>query len=1099
MISTIFKNKIIKSDRPVLVTGLTKGVQTAYVWNLFDAVNHNILLITNSLYEANNLYKSFSFDDNNKVLLFPMDDFVVSEALATSPDLMAKRIETLNELAFSEEKKIIITNLMGYLRFLPSLDLWKSVNINLKVGDLINRDKLIDSLYKIGYKKESMVTKTGEYANRGYILDVFPYGSDDPVRIEFFDDEIENIREFDASTQLSTNKKSEVKIMPFTEFINEKKIEDIPNRQSLLPRVVDKVSSLLEYAKDAFVVFMDLSSIKLSYVKIMEEVTEFKESDAFDIKEYMYDLQNQIPSKYINILSVDNYNVDKNCAVENYSSLEIEHFNGNYDRINHFLLQMVNKNKTIVVCLDDTQIISEFMNKSSVKCIITNEASLNDSYINIIKKTIPNGFIIDNYVYLSQQELYRNNKQVSYKSKFKYGSKIKDINKLKPGDYVVHANHGIGRYLGIETLMVKGLKKDFLTVAYKNSDKLYIPVEKIEYISKYSSNEGIKRKLNKLGGTEWLKQKAKVKKKVKDIAKELLATSAKRKLSKGFSFLKDDEDQLIFENKFGYEETKDQIRAIREIKEDMEQSFPMDRLLCGDVGYGKTEVAFRAIFKAIRSGKQACFLCPTTILSKQHYDNAMERFYGFGVNIRVLNRFITSKQKDVILKELENGKIDLIIGTHRLLSKDVKYKDLGLLVIDEEQRFGVTHKEKIKEYKENIDVLTLSATPIPRTLQMSLTGVRGLSLIETAPAFRYPIQTYVLRENDQVIKDAIYKELARDGQVFILYNNVSKIEDQASRIKKLVPEGDVTYIHGQMNKSQIERTMESFINKDYNILVCTTIIETGIDIQNANTLIVLDADYFGLSQLYQIRGRIGRGKVLAYAYLMYNKTKELNSIAVKRLDAIKEFTELGSGYALAVRDLAIRGAGDILGAEQSGFIDTVGYDMYLKILNEEVEKLKGNDSLPKEEDLLDERPFINVATHISDKYADSEDLKIEIHKKINAIYDYESFIKIKQELTDRFGNLDEDIIIYMLEELFQVNAKKKGVFKVEQLQNSITLYFNNEVSKRQDGALILSKLFNISPNFDVKYFNNILRITLKLNGLDTHFLHYLIKMLGIIE
>ena len=661
-------------------------------------------------------------------------------------------------------------------------------------------------------------------------------------------------------------------------------------------------------------------------------------------------------------------------------------------------------------------------------------------------------------------------------------------------------SHGIGRYLGIVTLTKRGLQKDYLNVEYKDGDKLYIPVEKIEYISKYSSNEGAKPRLNKLGGTEWAKQKARVKGKVKDIARKLLETSAKRKLVKGFAFFADDEDQTLFESKFPYTETKDQLRAINDIKEDMEQPHPMDRLLCGDVGYGKTEVAFRAIFKAIKSGKQVAFLCPTTILSKQHYDNAVVRFDGFGINIKMLNRFVTLKQKEIILDELKSGKVDLIVGTHRLLSRDVIYKDLGLLVVDEEQRFGVTHKEKIKEYKENIDVLTLSATPIPRTLQMSLTGVRGLSLIETPPAYRYPIQTYVLKENDQVIRDAIYKELARDGQVFVLYNKVLDIEDKLVKIKKLVPEAKITYIHGRMTKDQIEKTMESFVDKTYNVLVCTTIIETGIDIENANTLIVLDADHFGLSQLYQIRGRIGRGKVIAYAYLMYQKNKELNDIAVKRLDAIKEFTELGSGYALAMRDLAIRGAGDILGSEQSGFIDTVGYDMYLKILNEEVERLKNNVSIEDDEDkMVNEKPLIEVATHISDKYADSEDLKIEIHKKINTIDSYDKFIKVKEELTDRFGSLDDDIIIYMLEELFECNAKKKGIFKVIQTEREISVFITNVVSKRQNGANLLSGLFKINPNFEIKYINNILRISLKTNNLEKHFLHYLVKMLDVIE
>ncbi len=1097
MLFTTFENKIIGSNKPVDVIGLNKKVQAAYVWNLFDVTKENIVFVTNTLYEANNLYKSLCFNNSNDVLLFPMDDFIVSEALASSPDLMSKRIETLNELSISEDKKIIVTNLMGYLRFLPTKVLWKSLNITLKVDTTISREDLIKKLSLMGYEKESLVTKTGEFANRGYILDIFPYGYDNPIRIEFFDDEIESIRTFDAQTQLSTGKQEDVNIMPFTEFVNEKELEDIPSRQSLLPRVVNEVSCLSDYISSKITVFADLEQINIAYERTLKEVIEFKETDEFDIPNYMHDLNDMIPEKYVNILSVDNLNNSKN-TVEKYHSLEIEKFNGNYDKINHFLLSMFNQGKTIIVCLNDKHMISDFIGKSSISTVINDENELRKDVINIVNQDIPNGFVINDMVFISKSELYKSNSIINYRSKFRYGSKIRDINKLKVGDYVVHSSHGIARYLGIVTLTVKGMKKDYLHLAYKDSDKLYIPVEKIEYISKYSSNEGAKPKLNKLGGTDWAKQKARVKGKVKDIAKELLETSAKRKLVPGFAFFADDEDQVIFENNFGYEETADQLKAIREIKEDMEQPFPMDRLLCGDVGYGKTEVAFRAIFKAIKSGKQVAFLCPTTILSKQHYNNAIDRFDDFGINIEVLNRFVTPKKKEAVLENLKNGKIDLIIGTHRLLSKDIVYKDLGLLVIDEEQRFGVTHKEKIKEYKQNIDVLTLSATPIPRTLQMSLTGVRGLSLIETPPAFRYPIQTYVLRENDQVIKDAIYKELSRDGQVFLLYNNVAKLEDQMIRVKKLVPEARITYIHGQMNKDQIEKTMESFVNNEYDVLICTTIIETGIDIENANTLIVLDADHFGLSQLYQIRGRIGRGKQIAYAYLMYNKTKELNDIAVKRLDAIKEFTELGSGYALAVRDLSIRGAGDILGAEQSGFIDTIGYDMYLRILNEEVERLKGN--LPEEEEeLIDEKPFITVATHISDKYAKSEDLKIEIHKKINMIDNYDSFIKVKEELTDRFGSLDEDIIIYMLEELFQVNAKKKGVFKVEQTPNNVTVFFNSKASSIQDGAELLSALFNINRDFEIKYLNNILRVSLPIKNLDKHFLYYLIKMLDVFE
>lgn len=1099
MFKKIFEHKILTKNSKVIVFGLNKVAQPIYVWDLFCASKKNILVVTNTLYEANMLYKNLNIYDKNNILLFPMDDFLVSEAVAVSPDLMSKRIETLNELVKSNISKIVITNFMGYLRFLPSKKLWGNLKINIKEKDEINRDSLIKKLNMIGYKRDSLVTKTGEYANRGYILDVFPYGYENPIRIEFFDDEIESIREFNTDTQLSMKKKENVEICPFTEFINEKNVEDILERQSLLPRVVKKVSKIEDYLEDNITVYLDLNSIKLAYEKTMNEVLEFKETDQFNIDKYMFDLNEVIKDKYVDILKLDNYDLKK-VEKEIYSSTEIEKFNGNYDRINHFLKNMLNSKKMIVVYLNDDHAVADFVSKTILPSVITNSSDLKKDVINIVKGDIPNGFIINDLVCLTKDELYKSNSVTTYRSKFKYGSKIKDVNKLKIGDYVVHMSHGIGRYLGIVTLTKRGLKKDYLNVEYKDGDKLYIPVEKIEYISKYSSNEGAKPRLNKLGGTEWAKQKARVKGKVKDIARKLLETSAKRKLVKGFAFFTDDEDQTLFESKFPYTETKDQLRAINDIKEDMEQPYPMDRLLCGDVGYGKTEVAFRAIFKAIKSGKQVAFLCPTTILSKQHYDNAVVRFEGFGINIRILNRFVTPHQKEIILEELKSGKVDLIVGTHRLLSRDVIYKDLGLLVVDEEQRFGVTHKEKIKEYKENIDVLTLSATPIPRTLQMSLTGVRGLSLIETPPAYRYPIQTYVLKENDQVIRDAIYKELARDGQVFVLYNKVLDIEDKLVKIKKLVPEAKITYIHGRMTKEQIEKTMESFVDKTYNVLVCTTIIETGIDIENANTLIVLDSDHFGLSQLYQIRGRIGRGKVIAYAYLMYQKNKELNDVAVKRLDAIKEFTELGSGYALAMRDLAIRGAGDILGSEQSGFIDTVGYDMYLKILNEEVERLKNNVSIEDDEDKeVNEKPLIEVATHISDKYADSEDLKIEIHKKINTIDSYDKFIKVKEELTDRFGSLDDDIIIYMLEELFECNAKKKGIFKVIQTEREISVYITSVVSKRQDGANLLSGLFKINPNFEIKYINNILRISLKINNLEKHFLHYLVKMLDVIE
>lgn len=1093
MLYNAFNFKIADNDK-VDVIGLNNKVQAEYVWNLFGVLKKDILIVTNTIYEANLLYKSLSYSHNN-VYLYPMDDFLVSESLASSPDLKAIRIDTLNSLTNNyDDKKILITNLTGYLRFLPTKEIWRESIIKIKKNSEYKREELLDKLNTLGYTKDSIVTKTGEYSNRGYILDIFPYEYDLPVRIEFFDDEIESIRYFNSDTQLSLNDIDDVSIMPFTEFINTKKLQDIPSRQSLLPRVLENYCNIEKYMDLPLSIFMDLDILKQSHAKVLSDIEEFKETDVYKIDKYMFNLEELLPKKYINILSIDNYS-SKN-IVETYETKEIDRFNGNFNLLNIFINKNFKDSKKVVIVLEDRKILEELSNYLDVKILLTNKDELKENVINVVIGKLYNGFILGNYTVLTANEIFKKQFVAKYKTKFRYGSKIRDINKLQTGDYVVHQLYGIGRYIGITTLTTNGLKKDYLNIEYKDKDKLYIPVEKIELISKFSSSEGVSPKLSKLGSSDWYKQKSRIKGKVKDIAKQLLNLFAQRKLEKGFSFLPDDEMQYNFDNDFPYDETKDQLRSIEEIKIDMEKPHPMDRLLCGDVGYGKTEVAFRAIFKAVRSGKQVAFLCPTTILSKQHYDNALVRFEGYGVNIAVLNRFISVKEKNEILEGLKSGKIDLVIGTHRLLNKDIIFKDLGLLVIDEEQRFGVTHKEKIKAIKANIDVLTLSATPIPRTLQMSLAGMRSLSLIETPPIDRYPVQTYVLKENDYVIKDAIYKELSRDGQVYVLYNKVQDIDRCVYKIQKLVPDAKITFIHGQMSKNEIETTMESFTSGEYNVLVCTTIIETGIDIQNANTLIVLDADHFGLSQLYQIRGRIGRGSNIGYAYLMYDRNKELNSIATKRLSAIKEFTELGSGYSLAMRDLSIRGAGNILGAEQSGFIDSIGYDLYLKILNEEVERLKGNFVENEEKD---EKPFLQVSTHIDDFYADTEELKIEIHKIINTIDSEEKFEEVKNTLEDRFGKLDETIIIYMQEELFQYLAKKKGVVKVEQLPKVINVYFNDYVSNNTNMFDVLSNLYKISTNYKVEYINKILKISLSLTDLDKHFTYYLIKMLEIME
>ena len=633
---------------------------------------------------------------------------------------------------------------------------------------------------------------------------------------------------------------------------------------------------------------------------------------------------------------------------------------------------------------------------------------------------------------------------------------------------------------------------------YAGGDVLYVPVEKIDRISKFSGKEGVNPKINKLGTDEWKRKKARVRGKIEEIASSLLKVSAERESMSGFAFSEDDENQVLFDSQFEYQETSDQLKAINIIKTEMEKRKPMDMLLCGDVGYGKTEVAFRAIFKAVNDGKQVAYLCPTTILSNQQYNNALERFRTFPINIALLNRFVNKSKQQKIIKDLKDGKIDILFGTHRILSDDIEFKNLGFLVIDEEQRFGVAHKEKIKQYKSNIDVLTLSATPIPRTLQMSMSGIRSLALIETAPAQRFPVQTYVLAENKNVIKDAIYKELSRNGQTFILYNKVNSIEARVKEISELVPEAKINYAHGQMSKTELENIMLDFISHKFDVLVCTTIIETGIDIPNVNTLIIIDADKFGLSQLYQIRGRIGRSNKIGYAYLMYDNRKVLNDIAVKRLNTIKEFTELGSGFKIAMRDLSIRGAGDILGSEQSGFIDTIGIDLYLKMLNEAVLKLKGQE-LPAEDDINDNKPLIEIDTHISDSYIENDDLKIEIHKMINEIDSFEKMQSVKSQIEDRFGKITKDMEIYMYEEWFEKLAKKIEIENSKQTKTFIELEMSENISKQIDGEKLFLLAYNITKMFRFSYKNNKLHIILDTVKLDKHFLIYLIQLLEKID
>ena len=948
------------------INGLNEELKSIYVYDYYIN-NGNSLVVCNSLYEANLFYQSLCNYTSN-VLFFPMDDFLTSEALAISPELCVTRIETINKI-LNGGKYIVVTNLMGYLRFLPSLSVFKDSIISLKSGNDYVVNDLVSRLLDIGYVRESVVNKTGEIAVRGFVIDIFPINSSNPIRIEFWGDTIDSIKYFNVDTQMTIDSVEEVVVIPATEFLCSKDVPFLDKVQKNLYKYTD-VLNIGGYLDNCCVFFNKYDDIKKGYEILVDEI-------------FNYNVSLEVPTDTKYMFDFD----------------EIKNSSCRY-----FMTYKVNK------LIDD-------LGRDDI--VFTDINNLYKDKINVIVRNISKGFIYNGYVFISTVELYnKKNVNYNYNSNFKLGSKIRDINKLEIGDYIVHVNHGIGKYAGITTLNKNGLLKDYILLLYRDDDKLYIPVEKIDFITKYSSSNGHEPTLSKLGGKDWDKIKNKVSKRIEDMAYELLELYAKREASVGFSFSPDNELQYDFEKEFPYTVTPDQLKATLEIKHDMESSHPMDRLLCGDVGYGKTEVAFRAIFKAIMSGKQCALLCPTTILSSQHYNNALERFGNFPVRIAVLNRFVTPKKVKEILSDLKEGRIDLLIGTHRILSDDVVFKDLGLLIVDEEQRFGVRHKEKIKSYKNNVDVLTLSATPIPRTLQMSMVGIRNLSLIETPPSNRYPVQTYVLASNREVLKDAIYKEFSRGGQVFILYNHVDDLPSKAIEISKLVPEARIVYAHGRMDKNELEDVMYKFINHEFDILLCTTIIETGIDIPNVNTLIIEDADRFGLAQLYQIRGRVGRSNKIAYCYLMYDKKKILSEIAVKRLNAIKEFTELGSGFAIAMRDLSIRGAGDILGSQQSGYIDSVGVDLFLSMLDNQVKLLKGEDVVDLTK-AIDEKPIVEVSTSISDDYVDDEEIKILIHKKINQIDSYEKLESVKFELEDRFGKITDDMYIYMHQEWFE--------------------------------------------------------------------------------
>lgn len=1084
----------------------------------FLKLKRNIVVVKANQYEANMLYQKVMLLNEKDVSLFAVDESYRIEALAASPELLGQRIDTMYQLT-KNEPRILITHSQAIIRYLPTKQLFIDNCLKIKVGMQIDIYDLKASLLKSGYQSAIRVDQPFYFSKRGGVIDVFSIQYENPIRIEFFDDEIESIRFYNQNTQRTIENINEITILPASdilyddqevtkviskindlrdsqaEILDELYLEDFLNKVSIdqenlrnhdtsfsmysYYNLFNQTTSISDYLDDPLIILSNSQDINFAYKNYLEE--NFY---------YYQELINVGKSvKGLNLFR-DLYEVTDKATIEFKSFATDEKdviFNGRTIMIDSqdekMLISQIRsylKLSTVIIALDDERqirLISELLNRHELLYTMLDNSGEFYPGLNLVIDKIGFGFelVDENIVVISSNELFKtkNVKKPKY-FKYKNAKVLKDYQELEVGDYVVHDNYGIGQYLGIKTLEVQGVHRDYLYVAYAGDDTLYIPVEQFNLVRKYSSSEGKVPKINKLGSSQWQKAKAKARNKVDDIADKLIEIYAARMNQTGYAFPVDNEMQLEFENAFGYELTEDQVRSVKEIKEDMEKPQPMDRLLCGDVGFGKTEVALRAVFKAILGNKQVAFLCPTTILSMQHYKTMLDRFENFPVKVALLNRFTSTKQKNQILKDLKEGNIDLLVGTHRILSKDVEFKDIGLLCIDEEQRFGVKQKEKIKEYRKTIDVLTLSATPIPRTLQMSLMGIRGLSQIETPPKNRQPVQTYVIEKNDVLIKQIIERELARDGQVFYLHNRTSNIANTADKIGRMVPGAKVVVGHGKMDKNEIEDVMMRFVNKEYNVLICTTIIETGIDIPNANTIIVENADKFGLSQLYQIKGRVGRSNRGAYAYLLYNPSKVLTEEASKRLKAIKEFTELGSGYKIAMRDLAIRGAGDILGGTQSGFIDSIGFDMFMKILQDSV-----NQKMGKQEQEIDIKNVnVNVDGYIPHDYVSSDIEKLELYQRLDNTKTISAIDHLKTEFIDYYGKLPDEVAALIEKRKLDILASSKIIDILEEKKGNIEITFSSDYSKNVKGDQLFELVNRLFTRPRFKQIDNKIAIVL---------------------
>ena len=1102
-------NSICERKGALQLNGLLDMQKPHITYSIFKELARPTLFIANSDLEAKKVYNELRFYTKDKVEYLGTDEIYFYHLDAKDRSEEAKKLRVLLKLA-KKQKTIVVTSVDAILRkYIPKKVLLDNI-FTYKIGDIINLEELSQNLVRLGYERVSRIEGLGQFSIRGGIIDVYSLEYTNPIRIELFDDEIDSIRTFDVFSQKSIDKIKKVVITPSREFIYPedttsavekikeetnkytdddvlKNIENISDRtyfqgvENYIDYLYDDQNkSIFSYLPDnGIVVMSDISRLK---ERCENYLNEFKDNYNLNLERglaiknqgnliYSYEelpyiledkklIINSLLAKPINGFSVNN--------VIDFNSREIPAYNSKLDTLVEDLNRFKYNGYKIILAVNSSDRCKKLQKDLldlglEVGISKSRNTEIKSSQIIIVPANISKGFEYKSIKFqvITDTEIIGVNKRVSKKTKNKKnkdGKKIESFLDLKIGDYVVHENSGIGRYTGIEQISVNGIKKDYLKIIYQGGDNLYVPIDQMDKVQKYIGSDAEKVKLNKLGTNEWTKAKAKVKREIEDMTKDLVELYAKREQVTGYKFSTDTVSQKEFESMFPYEETEDQLKAIKETKKDMESSKVMDRLICGDVGYGKTEVAIRAAFKACMDQKQVAILVPTTILAQQHYNTFKQRFANYPIRVEVLSRFKTAKQQREIINDARKGLVDILIGTHRIISDDINLPNLALVVIDEEQRFGVKHKESLKKIKNTVDVLTLSATPIPRTLHMSLSGIRDMSVIEEPPQERHPVITYVAEAKESIIQDEIEREIARGGQVFFVYNRVEHIEEMASMVQRLVPEAKVAVAHGRMTSKTLENIILGFLNKEYDVLVCTTIVETGMDISNANTMIIYDADKMGLAQLYQLRGRVGRSSRQGYAYLMYEKDKVLSEVAEKRLKAIREFTEFGSGFKIAMRDLEIRGAGNILGSQQHGHMAVIGYDLYVKMLNEAIKKVKGEDI----EEEIDVEINLAVNAYIPNSYIPEELDKIEMYKKIASIENKDDMKEVTEELIDRFSDVPRSVQTLLSIAYIKSMCKKLKIEKVTQNKNEISLVpLTRYKTKEKIGYKIVNELVDL--------------------------------------